>query len=200
VFLRAGILAAVEAAKAVTDRPSIIKVSTTIGFGSKKEGTEAVRTPPPTHTQPRCAWFPVRPPAVTEPSSALEGGGANADACGLYCDAVVHVTTGCAHVACAPSPTHSRKCVRVWGACALMFCWWAAWWGMRCPPPPLPCVLVVQVHGAPLGADDIAQLKSKLGFDATKSFFVPEEVLPAVRRRCCCRQQLGGGLTCVAAE
>jgi transketolase len=38
-----GILAAIEAAKAVTDKPSIIKVTTTIGFGSKKEGTEAVR-------------------------------------------------------------------------------------------------------------------------------------------------------------
>lgn len=37
-----GILAAIEAAKATTDKPSIIKVTTTIGFGSKKSGTEAV--------------------------------------------------------------------------------------------------------------------------------------------------------------
>lgn len=41
-----GILTAIEAAKAVTDRPSIIKVTTTIGFGSKKEGTEGVHGAP----------------------------------------------------------------------------------------------------------------------------------------------------------
>jgi len=41
-----GLLAAVEAAKAVSDRPSIIKVKTTIGFGSKKQGTEAVHGAP----------------------------------------------------------------------------------------------------------------------------------------------------------
>jgi hypothetical protein len=33
-----------------------------------------------------------------------------------------------------------------------------------------------QVHGAPLGADDIAQLKAKLGLDPAQSFFVPETV------------------------
>jgi transketolase len=37
-----GLLAAIGAAKAEKDRPSIIKVRTTIGFGSKKQGTEAV--------------------------------------------------------------------------------------------------------------------------------------------------------------
>ncbi len=42
IVVAAGLYAAVEAAKAVTDRPSIIKVHTTIGFGSKKQGTEAV--------------------------------------------------------------------------------------------------------------------------------------------------------------
>ena len=90
-----GLLAAIENAKAVTDKPSIIKVTTTIGFGSKKEGTEGV-------------------------------------------------------------------------------------------------------HGAPLGADDIAQLKTKMGFDPTKSFVTPEEVkkhcVPVVNPRlvaqvtaCACR-------------
>lgn len=38
--------AAVRAAQAVTDKPSIIKVTTTIGFGSKKAGTEAVHGAP----------------------------------------------------------------------------------------------------------------------------------------------------------
>jgi transketolase len=38
----AGIEAAIRAAQAVHDRPSIIKVTTTIGFGSAKQGTEAV--------------------------------------------------------------------------------------------------------------------------------------------------------------
>ena len=90
-----GLLAAIENAKAVTDKPSIIKVTTTIGFGSKKEGTEGV-------------------------------------------------------------------------------------------------------HGSPLGADDIVQLKTKMGFDPTKSFVTPEEVkkhcVPVVNPRlvaqvtaCACR-------------
>ena len=38
--------AAVEAAKAVTDKPSIIKVRTTIGLGSGKQGTEKVHGSP----------------------------------------------------------------------------------------------------------------------------------------------------------
>ena len=38
-----GILAAIEQAKIVTDKPSIIKVRTTIGYGSKMQGTEKVR-------------------------------------------------------------------------------------------------------------------------------------------------------------
>lgn len=37
---------AIEAAKAVTDKPSLIKVHTTIGFGSSKQGTEAVHGNP----------------------------------------------------------------------------------------------------------------------------------------------------------
>lgn len=42
----AGIEAAIRAAQAEKARPSIIKVSTTIGFGSKKAGTEAVHGAP----------------------------------------------------------------------------------------------------------------------------------------------------------
>jgi transketolase len=38
----AGIEKAIREAQSVTDKPSIIKVTTTIGFGSKKQGTEAV--------------------------------------------------------------------------------------------------------------------------------------------------------------
>jgi len=38
----AGILAAIEKAKSVKDKPSIIKVKTTIGFGSKNQGKEKV--------------------------------------------------------------------------------------------------------------------------------------------------------------
>lgn len=38
----AGISAAIEAAKKVTDKPSVIKVTTTIGFGSKQQGTHGV--------------------------------------------------------------------------------------------------------------------------------------------------------------
>lgn len=41
-----GIEAAIRAAQAVSDKPSIIKVTTTIGFGSKKAGTEAVHGAP----------------------------------------------------------------------------------------------------------------------------------------------------------
>jgi len=37
------------------------------------------------------------------------------------------------------------------------------------------------VHGAPLGEDDIAQVKEKFGFDSKQKFFVPEEVLSAYR-------------------
>ncbi|ORX99058.1 transketolase [Basidiobolus meristosporus CBS 931.73] len=33
-----------------------------------------------------------------------------------------------------------------------------------------------KVHGAPLSNDDLAQLKSKFGFDPAQSFFVPQEV------------------------
>eukprot|EP00049_Salpingoeca_infusionum_P017648 m.353882 g.353882 ORF g.353882 m.353882 type:complete len:683 (-) comp16854_c0_seq1:188-2236(-) len=40
------LLAAVEAAKAVTDKPSMIKVNTTIGYGSLKQGTEKVHGSP----------------------------------------------------------------------------------------------------------------------------------------------------------
>eukprot|EP00750_Incisomonas_marina_P000425 INCI10350.1.p1 GENE.INCI10350.1~~INCI10350.1.p1 ORF type:complete len:717 (+),score=128.31 INCI10350.1:219-2153(+) len=40
------IKAAIAAAKAVTDAPSIIKVTTTIGFGSKKQGTEGTHGSP----------------------------------------------------------------------------------------------------------------------------------------------------------
>jgi transketolase len=32
------------------------------------------------------------------------------------------------------------------------------------------------VHGSALGADDVAQVKKKFGFDSEKQFFVPEEV------------------------
>ena len=38
----AGLEAAIKAAQAVTDKPSLISVHTTIGFGSKKQGTEKV--------------------------------------------------------------------------------------------------------------------------------------------------------------
>mmetsp|Transcript_20477 Transcript_20477/g.48009 ORF Transcript_20477/g.48009 Transcript_20477/m.48009 type:complete len:429 (-) Transcript_20477:1580-2866(-) len=41
-----GILAAIEEAKACTDRPTMIRVSTTIGKGSKNEGTGAVHGAP----------------------------------------------------------------------------------------------------------------------------------------------------------
>lgn len=40
------LMAATEAAKAVTDKPSIIKVKTVIGFGSKKQGTHGVHGSP----------------------------------------------------------------------------------------------------------------------------------------------------------
>lgn len=33
-----------------------------------------------------------------------------------------------------------------------------------------------KVHGSPLSADDVAQVKKKLGFDPDRTFFVPEEV------------------------
>ncbi len=33
-----------------------------------------------------------------------------------------------------------------------------------------------QVHGAPLGADDIAHVKTKLGLDPTQTFHVSEDV------------------------
>jgi len=36
-----------------------------------------------------------------------------------------------------------------------------------------------KVHGAPLGNDDVAQVKSKLGFDPSKTFVVPQEVYDA---------------------
>jgi len=42
----ASLSAAIEAAKAETERPSLIKVRTTIGLGSAKEGTEAVHGAP----------------------------------------------------------------------------------------------------------------------------------------------------------
>ncbi|KAJ3050661.1 Transketolase [Rhizophlyctis rosea] len=42
----AGIAAAVEAAKKVTNKPSLIKIRTTIGFGSKNEGEEKVHGAP----------------------------------------------------------------------------------------------------------------------------------------------------------
>lgn len=38
----AGIAAAIETAKKVTDKPSIIRLTTTIGFGSKEQGTHSV--------------------------------------------------------------------------------------------------------------------------------------------------------------
>ena len=38
----AGIASAIENAKKVTDKPSLIKVHTTIGFGSKNQGLEKV--------------------------------------------------------------------------------------------------------------------------------------------------------------
>ncbi|KAI8824223.1 Transketolase, thiamine diphosphate binding domain-containing protein [Fimicolochytrium jonesii] len=41
-----GITAAIEKAKAVTDKPSLIKVRTTIGFGSKNQGLEKVHGAP----------------------------------------------------------------------------------------------------------------------------------------------------------
>ncbi|RKO91200.1 Transketolase, thiamine diphosphate binding domain-containing protein [Blyttiomyces helicus] len=41
-----GIEAAIEAAKKVTDKPSIIKIRTTIGFGSKNQGEEKVHGAP----------------------------------------------------------------------------------------------------------------------------------------------------------
>jgi transketolase len=42
----AGIEAAIRAAQAVTDKPSIIKITTTIGFGSEKQGKEEVHGAP----------------------------------------------------------------------------------------------------------------------------------------------------------
>ncbi|KAI9091828.1 Transketolase, thiamine diphosphate binding domain-containing protein [Phlyctochytrium arcticum] len=42
----AGITAAIEAAKKVTDKPSLIQVRTTIGFGSKNQGEEKVHGAP----------------------------------------------------------------------------------------------------------------------------------------------------------
>ncbi|KAJ3046251.1 Transketolase [Rhizophlyctis rosea] len=42
----AGITAAIEAAKKVTDKPSLIKIRTTIGFGSKNQGEEKVHGAP----------------------------------------------------------------------------------------------------------------------------------------------------------
>lgn len=41
-----GLRAAVAAAQAVTDKPSLIKVRTTIGLGSKNQGTEKVHGSP----------------------------------------------------------------------------------------------------------------------------------------------------------
>jgi transketolase len=41
-----GIYAAIEAARKVRDRPSLIKVRTTIGIGSKDQGTEKVHGNP----------------------------------------------------------------------------------------------------------------------------------------------------------
>lgn len=41
-----GLSKAIEEAKKVTDRPSFIKVRTTIGFGSKKAGTHDVHGSP----------------------------------------------------------------------------------------------------------------------------------------------------------
>jgi transketolase len=38
--------AAIEAAKAVKDKPSVIKLTTTIGFGSKLQGTGGVHGNP----------------------------------------------------------------------------------------------------------------------------------------------------------
>jgi transketolase len=35
---------------------------------------------------------------------------------------------------------------------------------------------MVKVHGAPLGVDEVAAVKKKLGFDPEKFFFVPEDV------------------------
>ena len=40
------IVAAIEECKAVTDKPSLIRLRTTIGFGSAKEGTESVHGSP----------------------------------------------------------------------------------------------------------------------------------------------------------
>mmetsp|Transcript_15260 Transcript_15260/g.23103 ORF Transcript_15260/g.23103 Transcript_15260/m.23103 type:complete len:688 (+) Transcript_15260:90-2153(+) len=39
------------------------------------------------------------------------------------------------------------------------------------------------VHGAPLGAEDIVQVKEKFGFDSKKFFQVPEDVLKAYRTK-----------------
>jgi transketolase len=41
-----GIVRAIEAAKLVTDKPSLIQVTTTIGYGSKKQGTHSVHGSP----------------------------------------------------------------------------------------------------------------------------------------------------------
>eukprot|EP00124_Ichthyophonus_hoferi_P003534 Ihof_evm5s310 gene=Ihof_evmTU5s310 len=38
------------------------------------------------------------------------------------------------------------------------------------------------VHGSPLKADDLAQIKTKFGFDPTKKFFVQEDVLAEFRK------------------
>lgn len=46
LYNSASIKAAVDAAKAVTDKPSIIKIKTTIGFGSKNQGEEKVHGAP----------------------------------------------------------------------------------------------------------------------------------------------------------
>lgn len=41
-----------------------------------------------------------------------------------------------------------------------------------------------KTHGAPLGIDDIKQMKSKFGFDPNQTFHFPDEVLDFYRKKC----------------
>lgn len=80
----AGLEAAIAAAKAVTDKPSIICVKTTIGFWSKKQGTEAVHGSPLSaddlaQVKTTCGLDPTKvlqvPPAVAEFFAGLGAAG-----------------------------------------------------------------------------------------------------------------------------
>eukprot|EP00004_Rigifila_ramosa_P026195 TRINITY_DN804_c0_g1_i1.p1 TRINITY_DN804_c0_g1~~TRINITY_DN804_c0_g1_i1.p1 ORF type:complete len:680 (+),score=137.38 TRINITY_DN804_c0_g1_i1:1-2040(+) len=70
------ILRAIEAAKAVADKPSLIKVKTVIGFGSKKQGTEKTHGAPlgaedVAHVKKSFGFNPAESFVVPEPVSQL---------------------------------------------------------------------------------------------------------------------------------